>query len=131
MYTHGNLFSHIIGQVDYDNYGVSGIEKYFDRELKDKKLDKPLKLTLDVNIQHIINKELSSAIKTFDATGGGAVLMDVNNGDVLSLVSLPNFDINKRTTIKDKKFINKITKGVYELGSVFKTFIIALAQKTS
>ena len=70
---------------------------------------------------------MSSAIKTFDATGGGAVLMDVNNGDVLSLVSLPNFDINKRTTIKDKKFMNKITKGVYELGSVFKTFTIALA----
>jgi cell division protein FtsI (penicillin-binding protein 3) len=128
MYTHGNLFSHIIGQVDYDNYGVSGIEKYFDRELKNKKkIDEPFKLTLDINVQHIINKELSDAISTFDATGGGAVLMDVNNGDILSLVSLPNFDINKRTTIKDKKFINKITKGVYELGSVFKTFTIALA----
>ncbi len=128
MYTHGNLFSHIIGQVDYDNYGVSGIEKYFDKELKDKKkIGEPFKLTLDVNIQHIINKELSEAIKIFDATGGGAVLMDINNGDVLSLVSLPNYDINKRTTIKDKKFMNKITKGVYELGSVFKTFTIALA----
>ena len=128
MYTHSNLFSHIIGQVDYDNYGVSGIEKYFDKELKNKKkLGEPFKLTLDVNIQHIINKELSEAIKIFDATGGGAVLMDINNGDVLSLVSLPNYDINKRTTIKDKKFMNKITKGVYELGSVFKTFTIALA----
>ena len=52
MYTHGNLFSHIIGQVDYDNYGVSGIEKFFDRELRDKdKINKPLKLTLDSNIQ--------------------------------------------------------------------------------
>ena len=128
MYTHSNLFSHIIGQVDYDNYGVSGIEKYFDKELKNKKkIGEPFKLTLDVNIQHIINKELSEAIKIFDATGGGAVLMDINNGDVLSLVSLPNYDINKRTTIKDKKFMNKITKGVYELGSVFKTFTIALA----
>ena len=128
MYTHGNLFSHIIGQVDYDNYGISGIEKYFDKKLKSKKfLNEPLKLTLDSNIQHIINKELSQAIKTFDATGGGAVLMDVNNGDIISLVSLPNFNINKRTTIKDKKFINKITKGVYELGSIFKTFTVALA----
>ena len=53
--------------------------------------------------------------------------MDVNNGDIISLVSLPNFNINQRATIKDKKFINKITKGVYELGSVFKTFTIALA----
>ena len=128
MYTHGDLFSHIIGQVDYDNYGVSGIERYFDKELKEKKsINHPLKLTLDSNIQYIINKELNIAIETFSATGGGALLLDVNNGDIISLVSLPNFDINQRTTIKDKKFINKITKGVYELGSIFKTFTIALA----
>ena len=128
MYTHGNLFSHIIGQVDYDNYGISGVEKYFDKELKDKKiLKKPLKLTLDSNIQYIISKELNEAIKTFDATGGGALLMDVNSGDILSLVSLPNFNINKRLAIRDKKFTNKLTKGVYELGSIFKTFTIALA----
>jgi cell division protein FtsI (penicillin-binding protein 3) len=128
MYTHGDLFSHIIGQVDYDNYGVSGIEKYFDKELKNKKkINKPLELTIDSNIQYIINKELNKSIKTFDATGGGALLMDVNNGDIISLVSLPNFNINQRSTIKDKKFINKITKGVYELGSIFKTFTVALA----
>ena len=128
MYTHGNLFSHIIGQVDYDNYGISGIEKYFDKELKDKKLLKEsLKLTLDSNIQYIINKELNKALETFNATGGGALLMNVENGDILSLVSLPNFDINKRESIKDKKYINKITKGVYELGSIFKTFTVALA----
>ncbi len=128
MYTHGNLFSQIIGQVDYDNYGVSGLEKYFDRELKNKNLlNQPLKLTLDSNIQHIINKELNSAVKTFNATGAGALLMNVNNGDIISLVSLPNFNINQRTNITDKKFINKITKGVYELGSIFKTFTIALA----
>ena len=128
MYTHGNLFSHIIGQVDYDNYGISGIEKYFDKELKNKYLlNQPFKLTLDSNIQYIISNELKNAIKTFDATGGGALLMDVNNGDIISLVSLPSFDINQRLTIKDKKFINKITKGVYELGSIFKTFTVALA----
>ena len=128
MYTHGNLFSHIIGQVDYDNYGISGIEKYFDRELKNKNLiDQPLKLTLDSNIQYIINEELKNAVKTFSATGGGALLMNVNNGDIISLVSLPNFNINQRLTIKDEKYINKITKGVYELGSIFKTFTVALA----
>ena len=128
MYTHGNLFSHIVGQVDYDNYGISGIEKYFDRELKNKnQLFQPLKLTLDSNIQYIINQELNEAIKTFEATGGGALLLNANNGDIISLVSLPNFNINQRTVIKDKKFINKITKGVYELGSIFKTFTVALA----
>ena len=128
MYTHGDLFSHIVGQVDYDNYGISGIEKYFDKELKNKDLlNNPLKLTLDSNIQYIINKELNEAIKTFNATGGGALLMDVNNGGIISLVSLPNFNINERSSIEDKKFINKITKGVYELGSIFKTFTVALA----
>ncbi len=128
MYTHGDLFSHVVGQVDYDNYGISGVEKYFDKELKDKKkIDSPLELTLDSNIQYIINKELKEAIKTFDATGAAALLMNVNNGDIISLVSLPNFNINQRETITDKKYINKITKGVYELGSIFKTFTVALA----
>ena len=53
--------------------------------------------------------------------------MDVNNGDIISLVSLPNFNINLRSTLNDEKYINKITKGVYELGSIFKTFTVALA----
>ena len=128
IYTHANLYSHILGQIDYDNYGISGVEKYFDKELKDKKLShEPLQLTLDTNIQHIINDELNKAVKTFRSPGGGALLMDVNNGEVLSLVSLPNFNINKRESITDKNYINKITKGVYELGSIFKTFTIALA----
>ncbi len=128
VYTHGNLFSHIIGQVDYDNYGVSGIEKFFDKDLKNKKIiGKPLELTLDTNIQFLIKKELDKALKTFEATGGGALLMNVENGEILSLVSLPDFNINIRANIEDKKYINKITKGVYELGSIFKTFTVALA----
>ena len=128
MYTHGNLFSHVIGQVDYDNYGVSGLEKYFDRELRNKdKIDKPIELTLDSNVQFIINKELNNAIQTFKATGAAALLMDVNSGDVISLISLPNFNINQRKNINELKYINKITKGVYELGSIFKTFTVALA----
>jgi cell division protein FtsI (penicillin-binding protein 3) len=128
IYTHANLYSHILGQVDYDNYGVSGVEKYFDKKLKDKKkINSPLQLTLDTNIQHLIDEELNNALKTFRATGGGALLMDVNNGEVLSLVSLPNFNINIRENITNKNYINKITKGVYELGSIFKTFTVALA----
>ena len=128
IYTHANLYSHILGQVDYDNFGISGVEKYFDKELKDKKqIKNPLQLTLDTNIQHIIDEELNKAMETFNASGGGALLMDVNNGEVLSLVSLPNFNINKREKITDKNYSNKITKSIYELGSIFKTFTIALA----
>ena len=104
------------------------MEKYFDRELRNNKLiKKPLKLTLDTNIQYLINKELNNALDTFNATGGGAILMDVNNGEILSLVSLPDFNLNLRENNRDKRFLNKITKGVYELGSIFKTFTIALA----
>ena len=114
--------------MDYDNYGISGVEKYLDKDLKDKRLlNVPLQLTLDTNIQHIINNELKGALKTFKATGGGAILMNSRNGEILSLVSLPNFNINQRKDIQDKNFINKITKGVYELGSIFKTFTVALA----
>ena len=128
IYTHANLFSHIVGQVDYDNYGISGIEKFFDNDLKNLDLiDSPLVLTLDVNIQYLINDELEKALNTFKATGGGALLMDVKSGEILSLVSLPNYDINKRKNLNDERYINKITKGVYELGSIFKTFTIALA----
>ena len=128
IYTHANLYSHILGQVDYDNYGISGVEKYFDRELKIKTdLEKPLELTLDTNIQFIIDQELNQALKTFNSKGGASLLMDVNTGEVISLVSLPNYNINLREKITDKNYMNKITKGVYELGSIFKTFTIALA----
>ena len=128
IYTQPNLFSHIIGQVDYENFGVSGIEKYLDKELKDANLiNRPLELTLDSNIQYIINQEMKGALTTFKSSGGGSLLMDVKSGSILSLVSLPNFDINHRSDLIDKKYMNKITKGVYELGSLFKTFTVALA----
>ena len=128
IYTHSKLFSHVIGQVDYENYGLSGVERYFDKELKNESLkNQPLELTLDTNLQHIISEELNKALITFQATGGGSLLMDINTGEILSLVSLPNFDINLREDLSDVKYINKITKGVYELGSIFKTFTVALA----
>ena len=101
IYTHSKLFSHVIGQVDYDNYGISGVERYFDKELKNESLkNQPLELTLDTNIQHLISEELNKALITFQATGGGSLLMDINTGEILSLVSLPNFDINLREDLK-------------------------------
>ena len=125
IYPHENLFSHIIGQIDDDNNGISGIEKSFDKELKKNNL--PLKLTVDTELQYLIRQELKKSEEIFQNLGSAAILMDINSGDVISLVSLPDFNLNKREDIKDLNFTNKITKGVYELGSVFKTLTLAAA----
>ena len=123
IYPQQNLFSHIIGQIDDDNNGISGIEKFFDYELK--KRNKPLKLTVDTDIQFLIREELIKAQEIFKNIGSASILIDVNNGNILSMISLPDFDLNKRQDIKDVNYINRATKGVYELGSVFKTFTFA------
>ena len=127
VYPHSNLYSHVVGQIDYDNYGISGVEKYYDIFLKDINNNKPLQLSLDTNIQFVIKTELENSLDVFKAKGGASLLMDADNGEIISLISLPDFDINKRDNIHNKKFMNKITKGVFELGSIFKTFTIALA----
>ncbi len=123
VYPNGNLFSHILGQIDTDNNGVSGIEKSFDYELTTS--NKPLKLSLDTEIQYLIREELIKFQEIFNSYGSTAILMNVNSGEIFSMVSIPDFDLNKREDISDKKFINRSTKGVYELGSVFKTFTLA------
>ncbi len=128
VYPQGKLFSHILGQIDDDNYGISGIEKFFDINLTDKKkINDSLFLTLDTNIQFLIKTELKKAMNDFKANAAGALLMDVTNGEVLSLVSLPDYNVNVRKDLTDLKYMNQITKGVFELGSVFKTFTLALA----
>ncbi len=126
LYPQKNLFSHILGQTNDVNEGISGIEKFLNNDLRDNsKIDSPLKLTLDSNLQYLIRNELIKAKTDFNTIGSGAILMNVQNGEVLSLVSLPDYDLNKRNSIKEDIYTNKITLGVYELGSVFKTFTIA------
>ena len=123
LYPQENLFSHIIGQIDDNNNGISGIEKSFDEELK--KINDPLRLTLDTDIQFLIREELLKFQEIFKAKGSAAILMNVNNGEILAMISLPDFNLNERKNIKDVNYINRVTKGIYELGSVFKTFTIA------
>ena len=123
IYPERNLFSHIIGQIDDNNNGISGLEKSLDDDLKNSQI--PIKLTVDNDIQFLIRQELLRFNEIFKAKGSAAILMDVNTGEILSLVSLPDFDPNKREKILDKNFINRATKGVYEFGSVFKTFTLA------
>ena len=123
IYPQKNLFSHIIGQIDEDNNGISGIEKSFDNELKIVK--DVLRLTVDTDIQFLIRKELLKFKEIFKTKGSAVILMDVNNGAIISMVSLPDFNLNERKTITDIDYINRATKGVYEFGSVFKTFTVA------
>ncbi len=125
LYPQKNLFSHIIGQIDDENNGISGLEKSLDEKLK--KTLTPIKLTVDKDIQYLVRKELIKFNEIFNSKGSAAILMNVNNGEILSLVSLPDFDPNKRKNISDVNFINRATKGVYEFGSVFKTFTLAAA----
>ena len=125
IYPQSNLFSHIIGQIDNDNNGISGLEKSLDEQLKNSK--QPIKLTVDKDIQYLIREELIKFNKIFNTKGSASILMDVNNGEIISLVSLPDFNPNQRKKISDPNFINRATKGVYEFGSVFKTFTLAAA----
>ena len=125
IYPDKNLFSHIIGQIDDNNTGVSGLEKSFDDKLKIS--TEPIVLSLDKDIQYLIRNELIKFNKIFDTKGSAAILMDVNSGEILSLISLPDFNPNKRERITDVNYINRATKGVYEFGSVFKTFTLAAA----
>ena len=123
IYPQKNLFSHIIGQINDDNQGISGLEKSFNEKLK--KMKEPLQLTLDTDIQFLIREELVKFQSVFRSKGSTVILMNVNNGDIVSMVSYPDFDLNKRETVNNVNFINRATKGVYELGSVFKTFTVA------
>ena len=125
VYPQKNLFSHIIGQIDDDNLGISGLEKSLDVDLK--KNDKSIQLTVDKDIQFLIREELIRFNKIFKTKGSASILMDIDNGEILSIISLPDFDPNQRENITDVNYINRATKGVYELGSVFKTFTLAAA----
>ena len=125
MYPQKNLFSHILGQIDDDNNGISGLEKSSNEKLRISK--EPIRLTVDKDIQFLIRKELIKYQEIFKSKGSAAILMNVNNGNILSLVSLPDFNPNERQNITDVNYINRVTKGTYELGSVFKAFTFASA----
>ena len=125
IYPQKNLFSHIIGQIDNDNIGISGLEKSLNELLI--KSRKPIRLTVDKDLQFLIREELINYQEIFKSKGSASILMDIHNGNILSLVSLPDFDPNERQNLTDVNYINRVTKGTYELGSVFKAFTFASA----
>ena len=129
IYPDKNLFSHILGNIDTDQQGVSGIELFLNDEILDKKkINIPIVLSVDQRVQFIIRETLLDSINIFSAKGASAVLMEASSGKILSMVSLPDYNLNDRSELKNKdNLFNKNSKGLYELGSVFKTFVIANA----
>lgn len=125
VYPHGREAAHILGLTDIDGKGIAGIEKYFATSLN--KGGEPLQLSIDVRIQSMLRQELSSAMVEFQALGAAGVVLDVDTGEIISMVSLPDFDPNIPNSLRGTAGFNQATKGVYEMGSTFKLFTTAMA----
>ncbi len=125
VYPHGALTAHILGFTDIDNRGLAGLEQSFDDRLRHA--DNPLQLTIDIRLQHVVRQELAASIEEFNAIGGAALVLEVATGEVLALVSLPDFDPNAPGAAESDTRFNRITLGTYEPGSTFKIFNTAAA----
>lgn len=125
LYPAGRLTVHVLGQTDIDNAGIAGIESHFDRTLR--RDTGPLQLTLDLRVQHALRSELARGMRLFRAVGAAGIVMDVTNGEILALTSLPDFDPNATQPVDDMTRFNRATLGVYEMGSTFKIFTTAMA----
>jgi len=125
LYPHKNLFSHIIGYTDTDRNGLSGLENQYDKYLKTEGSE-PLKTTLDLRIQGIVRQELIKGMLKFKAKAVIGVVANTKTGEILSAVSLPDFNPNYLKNIETDRKFNRITYGVYEMGSIFKVFNTAL-----
>ncbi|MEE8444263.1 MAG: penicillin-binding protein 2 [Alphaproteobacteria bacterium] len=125
LYPAGRLTVHVLGHTDIDNRGIAGTESRFDKALRRDAA--PLRLTLDLRVQHAMRTELARAMRRFSAIGAAGVVMDVTNGEVLSLVSLPDFDPKNANLADEQARFNRATLGVYEMGSTFKIFTTAMA----
>ncbi|HEV2333941.1 MAG TPA: penicillin-binding protein 2, partial [Stellaceae bacterium] len=133
VYPFGDLASHVVGFCGVDNSGLAGIERALDSSVKSS--PGPIQLSLDARVQFILHEELSKVISDFTAKGGAGIIMDVRTGEIIAMVSLPDFDPNhpgmadpnlSPADAKERIF-NKVTLGDYEMGSVFKLFTAATA----
>ncbi len=128
LYPHGRLASHALGYVDIDGKGIAGVEHYFNDRLSEAgRTMEPLALSLDVRVQYALADELEAAMRAHQAIGAAGLVMDVNTGEIIAMVSMPDFDPNNVRGVGDTEKFNRATKGVYELGSTFKTFTFANA----
>ena len=132
FYPGGALAGHVLGTVNVDNQGISGIEKYIDHEsgladlraagLSTAKGLEPRRLSLDLRVQHVVRDELKDAMQRYHAVAAIGIVLDVRTGEVLGMSSLPDFDPNHAEQALEKQNMNRATAGVFEMGSVFKTF---------
>jgi Cell division protein FtsI/penicillin-binding protein 2 len=136
FYPGGPTAAHILGLTNIDNKGIAGIEKYIDDQgladlqetgLADPESLEPVKLSIDVRVQHIVRDEVSQALERYHAIAAGAVVLDVNTGEVLAMASVPDFDPNNPYNAHDKDRLNRMSAGVYEMGSTIKSFTTAMA----
>ncbi len=125
---HGPLASHVLGATDLDNNGIAGVELAFDEALKQR--SGPLRLTLDIRVQHAVRKTMLDAMAQFKAKAGTAVVLDAATSEILSLVSLPDYDPERFGEASEDARFNRATLGVYEMGSTFKVFNTAMALET-
>lgn len=125
IYPHAQLFSHVVGLTDVDNVGLGGVEKTFDQHLRQNGQD--LTLSLDLRVQHIVRSSLQEGIARFSATGGTAVVMDLETSEILGMVSAPDFNPNKNVDVRSPDFFNRATLGMYEMGSTMKIANTAMA----
>jgi len=136
VYPQGRLGAHVVGYVDLDTKGIAGIEKYLDGKgaiytaslaEPGEHRTQPAQMSIDVRVQAAMIDEISQAITKFSAIAGGGIVMDITTGEVLSLVSLPDFNPNQEKKNFSKDQQNRMTSGVYELGSVIKAVTFAMA----
>ena len=136
VYPQGRLSGHVVGYVDLDTKGIAGIEKYLDDQgaiytaslaEPTEHRTEPAQLSIDIRVQAALIDEISKGIEKFKAIAGGGIVMNINTGEVLGLVSLPDFNPNQEKKNFSKDQQNRMTSGVYELGSVIKAVTFAMA----
>jgi cell division protein FtsI (penicillin-binding protein 3) len=129
VYPQGALTAQVVGFTDIDRHGLAGVEQGFDQELQARAEadEAPINLSLDIRFQQIVREELVATIEKFHAIGGAGIVLDVHTGEVLAMVSLPDFDSNRPGDAPDQARFNRATLGVYEVGSIFKVFTAAMA----
>jgi len=128
LYPQTTLAAHVLGFTDIDGHGVAGMERAFDSYLSDPVTrGQPLTLSIDSRVQQALEHELLDAMTHFSAIGAAGVIMDVHTGEVLAMTSLPQLNPNVAGQGSDDARFNRATLGVYELGSTFKPFTVAMA----